>query len=1435
MMGSGDAPPGDGRTFAGRYALLDKLGSGGFGTVWRAHDNQLRIDVALKITNESASDPASVQRFEREARVIARLNHENIVKIYDFGVAAGSPFYTMEFVAGDTLQKLIDVNRFLPLRVAARIARDVALALHHAHIHGIVHRDVKPQNVLVQPRDTGPATDRKASVQSTRGVLSEYRVVLTDFGLAKDRAAHTRVSVTGEVMGTPHYMAPEQATGDSSVVGPATDVYALGVTLYHLLSGRLPFAGTTMVEILANVVTGEPVPLRKVAPHLPVELDTIVAKAMQKDPAQRYPSALAFAQDCENFLKGDPIAARPPSLAVRVRRFARRNRVAVASTLSALLVAAGLLGWFGVARPALDRRARERESRARVEAAAARRAELQDDARRRLDALRVRLTNGDREATRDAEALVAHAAANGLPIVDACMLAARAHERAGATAAAMKFYLKAYHAGPDHPLALYELAHHFLRSRQWKQAIHFFRKIAARSGDPAARLMLAYALAGSGDFAAAARAFADARPPDSLPSHAELYGGEPMVPMHEAPATPESLREARELCAMFAGATTLDDVRWGTPVAFADLDADGRCEILVTRTNALDVYVADGPRLRKSRTIGAEGISGAAAPYDLDRDGRPELAFCMEEGFGIFRIADDRLHLLHRGRARGLRPGALVLGDVDGCGTPEVFIAHNPYQVHAFRHDRGDWVYAGGQVFTSSDIGPMEIRDLDGDGRPELLMVAGRFGWTHGYRAWAFTIDGGRLTALDDGPLGQVSGQLVAVPGRAGRAELLFTTHVDGSHARTLDNLFERIPLKKHLGLCRVSYAGGKFGEPEVLLGRTVERMPHYASTCHPLSQRGRSYAIVDLPTDGERRLLALDARPFRYVPIDASVALPAWPTTVDLDGDGDHEVVGWTNDRLVVSGLSLPPPGDAAGAAAAPPLSPRAAEYQEALLALAAWRGPEDALRALSEDLVPRFPEYEKDLLARVADVQQRMRRWADARDTLRRLATTFPTVGAEGAALEDRIAWLQSMIDMRERMGVDFGTATLLTNAPLRYKLDRARGVLRAASNSRSASFLAVPVRTAETSQRLEARVRVPRLEYLNVFSIGLADAPPGNGSWSRTAGFFTSGTIGRPGTTSFFASTSCVNVPIMPGDAELALTLDYVRELDVLTGTFRRGDDVLASGEAPVASRNPPQGAFLVVGAGWWQHAGDEWWGELEIGRIGVSATGDVSARAWVPRTADDWFLRAGGRYVAGDRAGAAEDYARVRRMLDAGIELTADVYDAAELDARTLVDFFAAFAERSDAGIDALMTSDKVFVILFRHWRLMDADERAFFRGAYRRAAAREGVEPVLQRLQKQIRSVHGLAQVPLAEWLHFEAGPDVDVARALLESMRKNGLSETWSHRLEARLLKAEGRDADALAALDRAVGALARFEYDPAYYAPPLKAELEALRREWSK
>jgi WD40 repeat protein/serine/threonine protein kinase len=342
-----------------KYDVLEKLGEGGMGEVHKAQQRGVNRLVAIKsIKRSHSSDPHLLARFKLEVEAVGRLQHPNIVQIFDVGEMAHRPCYVMEFVQGGTLKKFCH-DSSQPPEPAARLVRTLAQAMAYCHQRGIIHRDLKPGNILLARRHGSaeeswtPVSDATVHGEHSKSgqnghrsrasftSLDQCQPKISDFGLAKLLDVDIGQTVTEQLLGTPGYMSPEQFPGRNRPMTPLVDVYALGAILYFTLTGRAPFVGQDWMEIMFQVKDQEVTSPRQLRPEIPADLETITLKCMQKEPAKRYASAEALADDLTRFLNKEPILARPVNRLERLWRWCRRNRVA-ASLIGA--VAASLLG-----------------------------------------------------------------------------------------------------------------------------------------------------------------------------------------------------------------------------------------------------------------------------------------------------------------------------------------------------------------------------------------------------------------------------------------------------------------------------------------------------------------------------------------------------------------------------------------------------------------------------------------------------------------------------------------------------------------------------------------------------------------------------------------------------------------------------------------------------------------------------------------------------------------------------------------------------------------------------------------------------------------------------------------------------------------------------------------------------------------------------------
>ncbi len=648
----------------GRYQLFEVLGRGGMGVVYRARDPELSRDVALKVLIAAEhADETQLDRFLREARAAARLVHPNVVRVLDIQRHGDQPFFTMDLVRGPSLADLVDELGPRPIRESVRIVADVGRALHEAHRHDLLHRDVKPGNVLL----TTDGTPR-----------------LTDFGLVSaTEDVDSRITRTGQVLGTPAYMAPEQATSETDELTPAVDQYSLGAVLYELLAGRAPFEGTAM-DVLMRLVTEPPMPVRALRPEVPRDLEVVVQRAMDMDPKRRYASVLDFVEDLERWRRGEPVHARPASLPYRLRLWAIRRRRLLLGVLVGVAMAFGLM--VGVQRAVaynLQQRDLAREHAADVR---------WDQAAARFDALRAEGAEGEAEAAFRAfvdEPLHWGTAA----LAHAWQHRAEALLTAGDIDGAVGSFGEAYVTATreaDQVTALRGLARAFLAQWRFDALDIVVQSLGARGvDDPEVR---------------AWRVRSALERDDVVGALALAPGDDPRRPLLEAFAT------ARPLVESVGTRWVASDDR-----TMLDLDDKGRLR---------QIELGPGLTTRQELTLGAP-----LAPRILVASSDPLVVVNHDDSLDgeavVFEVRDGEEGPTPTVRWPEARLGAAV-------DLPQgLLVGVGPYTRHLVRVDRatGALDHPAPEVDrAASDVMSLAVGDLDGDGDDEIVVGSGLWG-----------------------------------------------------------------------------------------------------------------------------------------------------------------------------------------------------------------------------------------------------------------------------------------------------------------------------------------------------------------------------------------------------------------------------------------------------------------------------------------------------------------------------------------------------------------------------------------------------------------------------------------------------------------------------------------------------------------------------------
>jgi tRNA A-37 threonylcarbamoyl transferase component Bud32/TolA-binding protein len=882
-----------GRTF-GKYEILKVVGQGGMGVVYKARQLDLDRVVALKILREGeGAREDQVRRFLAEAQAAAKLQHPNIVTIHEVGIEEGVHYFTMDFVEGETLHdKFQRGERFSPDE-AARLVATLARAVHYAHQRGIVHRDMKPGNVILPP--DGPAK-------------------ITDFGLAKQAGADLFITKSGVAIGTPLYMSPEQARGDLRSIDGRSDIFSLGTIFYQLLTGELPFLGQSHIEIYNKIMLDDPAPPRQLAPAVPKDLETICLKALEKRPKDRFASGKALADDLERALRGESIEARPHGAGERLLRAVKRHRTLATVAATVALVGAG--AYFATA-TILERR--------HADADAVARARLAAEARGLLGEARAALGGGRAKDALERAALLLARYPDSDEAREARFIQGEAELASGRVKEALAAFARAYRRARDdesRARALAALAQAFAAGRDLEGAANALRKIVESFPELVearrAELHLGEILAEIGDRERARRLLETAR---------------------DAPAlAPAERDEAREELAWLDALGAPVDLPGADAAAIGDTDGDGKPELLLLRAGTLVAYTA-GPRgirevYRAEVASPREEVMDFCAA-DVDGDARAEaiLAVVDEElgpclkvvslGRGRRGARDDLnsdpeaaedparspavVTVLARARLPGRVPrNGLAAGDLDGCGRAEIVVcAAGGAGPRLFRLGPGGALVAG-------DVAPdlagrasalaAWVGGADRDGRADLLLgTAGPLGDDVRLYRWNPAAAGLELAFRQK--VGVVTAVLEEDLDRDGAPDIVLAKTHGAGGARAEYGLGDGLHVLAGRG--GAAFAAG-FGDALPLDSAAPRRIASLATGDLTASGAASVAAIVE--DAAARRVTVYGGFGREGGPWRREIALgerrAEWVRMADLDADGDAELVVGGREFVRIYGL---------------------------------------------------------------------------------------------------------------------------------------------------------------------------------------------------------------------------------------------------------------------------------------------------------------------------------------------------------------------------------------------------------------------------------------------------------------------------------------------------------------------------------------------------
>ncbi len=1126
----------------GRYRLLSELGRGGMGVVFKAWDTQLKRVVALKkILATGEESRLQIDRFMREAQLAAKLKHPHIVGVLDVGAVDGQHYFTSDFIGGPSL--FYAMRQPIALRHRVAWVKAIAEALHFAHGQGIVHRDVKPENILIDEKGNS---------------------FVTDFGLAKEvkmgtSAAGPALTLSGALLGTPAYMSPEQASGRQERISAASDQFSLGVVLYNLLTGKLPFDETGLREFLNAILEKDPTPPTRINPTVHRDLEAICLKSMEKDPGRRYADCGGMAADLGRYLDGEPIHARPVSWVGRVWRKAKRNRTVAA--LGAGLAVVTVLAVVLVACYTVLPRVRE---------AARLRAEEQARAARRADADRLLL---DAKAYFLAEAPdAARAAATSL--LDKYTSFAERGEDLPISAAHLALG-QAARAKGEPRLALVE----FYRA---------FEASVGRQGEAEALVLVGQQLADMNEHAQTARMFERAlaarpAPRDEFLARlgaarvalVECRFEEARRALEELASSPSASEAER---AEIAGLDRFLKTLSGTTrirlrgfegcvgTTLCDLDGDGTVEAIGITPDRKGVLVlriagAEATEVGRATILGDEKFGlGNVDALDIDGDGKKEIVVGGGSGdaqtgaVAVLGLSGGRLEVLARAPLVGSICGQpFAVADLDGDGTRELIVGTAVYEraMRLYHLDRKRHALdLAANVPLGGDATIMLAQDADHDGCPEVWAFVGAWN-TLGLLIFDCDPATKQLRARPRVPISELYScdpAFLAATGKVvistGWSEMVLNSFPLSVGRKTFESTFRRP------GLYEVSFDAKEVAS---LAPVAVVKDPSLwaASTCATaIRTKDATYAWAsvppDAPAEGYRpsppiRILRRDEPGWATVAWLAPPPTQSMPSSFDFDGDGDSEVwfldqdsAGSADPILLVYGMGRPDIVTRGGGGGAsdeskrpprpvPPALAAARETERVGLAEEAWnaysrviRSPataddveeaglglvrcgaaqgryEEASREVTS-LMETFPTLAPAFGRALLDALEEAGKWDLAGEAAARLSRAPGLTTQEVDALKPRAARIAALASPRMAFDAEkeLRTCDLLATSPLAMRIGDG-GAITFYGCSQGMRDVLVPLAYDRTNYRLDGTVEVPLHEWAIDIAIGVVAGDP------------------------------------------------------------------------------------------------------------------------------------------------------------------------------------------------------------------------------------------------------------------------------------------------------------------------------------------------------